>query len=150
MIPEGMTLIETTGAITPSVIGQKLTWQRGAFGPNDVFLAGVRVGVTSPMSAVALATITASTLDANPGNNSARAPLTVALPRLVLEILDPAEIALSWPSAASTRYQLVRAPHLGEPFVPVTETPEDDGNRLLLIRPTTGSSELFQLRLISP
>ncbi|MBM3902621.1 MAG: hypothetical protein FJ379_11130 [Verrucomicrobia bacterium] len=150
VIPEGMTLIETTGAITPSVVGQKLTWQRGAFGPNDVFLAGVRVGVTTPMGAVALATITASTPDANPGNNSARVTVTVSWPRLELEVLDPTQIALSWPSAARTRYQLGRAPHLGEPFAPVTETPEDDGNRLLLIRPTNGSSELFQLRLVSP
>lgn len=150
VIPEGMTLLETTGAITPSVVGQKLTWQRGAFGPNDVFLAGVRVDVANPMSAVALATITASTPDANPGNNSARTTVTVSLPRLVLEVVDPTQIALSWPSAAGTRYRLVRAPHLGEPFVPVTGTPEDDGNRLLLIRPTTGSPELFQLRLVSP
>ncbi|MFM7215602.1 MAG: hypothetical protein ACKO3H_12070, partial [Verrucomicrobiota bacterium] len=95
-------------------------------------------------------TITASTPDANPGNNSSRVTVSVAWPRLELEVLDPTQIALSWPSAARTRYQLVRAPHLGEPFAPVTETPEDDGNRLLLIRPTTGSSELFQLRLVGP
>ena len=150
VIPEGMTLIETTGTITPSLVGQKLAWQRGAFGPNDVFLAGVRVSVSAPTSAVAVASITASNPDANPANNSARVTVTVMPPRLLIEPVDPIQIALSWPSAARTRYQLVRATHLGEPFAPVTEAPEDDGNRLLLIRPINGSSELFQLRLLNP
>jgi len=145
-----MTLVETTGAITPSVVGQKLTYQRGAFGPSDVFLAGVRVGAGAPTSAVAVASISASTPDANPGNNSARVTVTVTMPRLTLELVDPTQLALSWPSAAKTRYQLVHAPHLGEAFTPVTDAPEDDGNRLLLIRPATGPSELFQLRLITP
>lgn len=79
-IPEGMSLVETTGAITPSVVGQKLTYQRGAFGPNDVFLAGVRVGVGSTASVVATAAINSSTPDANPGNNSAKVTVTVTLP----------------------------------------------------------------------
>lgn len=60
------------------------------------------------------------------------------------------QVALTWPSAAKTRYQLVRTTQLGDLFVPVAEVPEDDGNRLLLIRPTLGPSELFQLRLVNP
>ena len=150
LIPEGMTLVETTGSITPSVAGKKLTYQRGAFGPSDVFLAGVRVGAGAPTSAVAVAIISGSTPDANPGNNSAQVTVTVTMPRLTLELVDPNQLALSWPSAAKTRYQLVHSPHLGEAFTPVTDAPEDDGNRLLLIRPTTGPAELFQLQLITP
>lgn len=150
VIPEGMTLVETTGAITPTVVGKKLTYNRGTFGPNDVFLAGVRVAVGSPMSVVALASISALTPDANPANNSARVTVTVTVPQLTLELVDSTQVALSWPSAAKARYQLLRTPHLGQAFTPVAESPEDDGDRLLLIRPTTEPSELFQLRLISP